>query len=421
MLGVGIFINTVELTKRAGAYSSLVYVIIGLMMLPLIISIATLVRLHPDGGFYTYAKKEINSFAGFLSAWGYFTGKLGSGAIVLHTAVRLIQYILPVLQNIPTLSLDAFFIGIFMWLNMLNIQAGASIQKGFMVCKIIPILFAIFVGLFLFQPEYIMAAPFDISGIGSSLSISLFAIIGFEVACSISNKIENPKINGPRAILISYGLVITTVVLYQLIFYGALGSSLAGMNSYLEAFPELLNRLFPSTPVAATILAKIIHLAFAASALGGSYGTMFSNGWNLHVLARHNHLLFSSIFTWLNKHAIPVACIAVEGLLYMSYLVASNGNQVPLQQLGALGCVLGYTFSVLSLLIAAYHKKYPHLSLWLPLFGLINCIILIIACVQGMLVSGPTALYLLIMLLFIGTCMYLIQAKRAQQPNFNEV
>lgn len=411
MLGIGIFINTVELTKRAGAYGCLAYAIIGLMMLPLIISIAKLVRLHPDGGFYTYAKKEINTFAGFLSAWGYFTGKLGSGAVVLHTAVRLIQHLIPMLEIIPTLALDAIFISAFVWLNTLNMQAGSSIQKGFMICKIIPIFFAILTGLFLFQPSYIITSPFDISGIGSSLSLALFAIIGFEVACSISNKIENPEINGPKAILISYGLVIATVVLYQLIFYGALGPDLAQKSSYLEAFPALIHQLFPSNPTFAVILSKIIHLAFAASALGGSYGTMFSNGWNLYTLAQHNHLFFGSIFTWLNKHAIPVACVLVEGIIYMSYLIASGGNQVPLQQLGALGCVLGYTFSVLALLVAAYYKKYPKITLWLPLCGLINCIILIAACIRGMLISGPAAFYLLLALLLLGTIMYLIKAK----------
>ena len=74
MLGIGIFMNTIVLTKIAGAFAFVAYALIGIMMLPLIISIAELIKMHPQGGFYIYARKEIHPFAGFLSAWGYFVG-----------------------------------------------------------------------------------------------------------------------------------------------------------------------------------------------------------------------------------------------------------------------------------------------------------------------------------------------------------
>src|SRR5271169_2910080 len=78
MLGVGIFINTAELAKRAGALGCLSYALVGILLLPLIICVAELVKLHPSGGFYIFARREINPFFGFLSAWIYFTGKLAS-------------------------------------------------------------------------------------------------------------------------------------------------------------------------------------------------------------------------------------------------------------------------------------------------------------------------------------------------------
>lgn len=415
MLGIGIFMNTVVLSQRAGAYGFVAYILVGLMLLPLIISVAEMVRLHPQGGFYVYAQKEINSFAGFLSAWGYFTGKLGSGAVVLDTAVRLIQQLVPVLKNIPTLLLDAVVIAIFVGLNTLHMQAGSKIQKGFIVSKTVPIFFAIVMGFFFFHPDYITTAEIDWSGIAFSLPLVLFATVGFEVACSISSKIKDPEKNAPRAILISYFLVISTVVLYQLMFYGMLGSALATKNSYLEAFPSLMAYLIPDNPYLAALTVKFLHLGLAASALGGSYGTMFTNGWNLYTLGAHGHLFFGRVFTYLNKHAIPVACILVEGIIYLSYLVISGGNQVTLQQLGALGCVLGYTFTVLALLVACWNKKYTHISIWIPALGLINCFILIASCVNGMLKSGPAAFFALLALLVFGTGMYWVK-EREKKP-----
>ena len=75
MMGAGIFINTVELAKRAGLLGAFMYPLIGLLILPLIIAIAKLIKLHPAGGFYIFAQKEINPFVGYLSTWSYFIAK----------------------------------------------------------------------------------------------------------------------------------------------------------------------------------------------------------------------------------------------------------------------------------------------------------------------------------------------------------
>ena len=39
MLGAGIFVNTVELAKRAGILGGFAYIIIGIMMLPLVVDV----------------------------------------------------------------------------------------------------------------------------------------------------------------------------------------------------------------------------------------------------------------------------------------------------------------------------------------------------------------------------------------------
>ncbi|MFC1843031.1 APC family permease, partial [Candidatus Dependentiae bacterium] len=171
MLGTGIFANTVKLAKHAGALSSLSYIIIGLLMLPLVLSIAKLTGMYPDGGFYTFGKKEISTFAGFLAAWGYLIGKLGSGAFMAHVSLKLIQHLVPVLQNINILTLDAIVIGGFVLLNMLNIKAGGKIQTGFTILKLVPISFAILFGLFLFEPSNLSSIHRVWEGIPSSLPL----------------------------------------------------------------------------------------------------------------------------------------------------------------------------------------------------------------------------------------------------------
>jgi len=410
MLGAGIFLNTVRTAGPAGALSSFAYLIAGFLMLPLVLSIARLTAMHPDGGFYAFAKNEINPFAGFISAWSYFIGKLASGALMIHFSLRLVQRLIPMLQQFHILTLDSIAIGLFVLLNMLNLKSGSKIQAMFTVLKLIPIIFAIFTGLYLFQGAHIASSHRLWAGIPSILPFLFYATMGFEAACLLCGKIKNPKKNGPKAILISYGIALSIAAIYQFAFYGALGNTLAQLMpfdaSYLYAFPALLKAFLPTTPHLAARLQSILHLALASSALGGAYGIMFSNTWNLHTLASNNHLFFKKLFTWLNRHSIPVACVVVEGLIYAMYLFVSGGTQEALQQLSSLGVVLAYTISVIALLSAKIKKPKLSVSIWLPIFGLLNCSIFIIAALKGLVKTGFSSLLTFTTLLGIGTVMF---------------
>ncbi|BDC35025.1 hypothetical protein Noda2021_09830 [Candidatus Dependentiae bacterium Noda2021] len=156
MLGTGIFINTVELAKRARFLGSFIYPLVGLLVLPLIIIVAQLMKLHPSGGFYTFAAQEIHPFAGFLSAWSYFTGKLASAMLMIHVAMLLCQSILPTLSHINIFALDASVLCLFIFFNTLNMRTGSRIQMGFLIVKLIPVLFVLLLGLYFLIPALLL-------------------------------------------------------------------------------------------------------------------------------------------------------------------------------------------------------------------------------------------------------------------------
>jgi len=104
MFGTGIFINTVTLAKLTGFLGFFSYSIVALLLLPLIIAIAALLKRYPSGGFYTYAARDINITAGFLSAWAYFIGKIASAALLIHFFIIMLQTIIPWLQPIDRKS-----------------------------------------------------------------------------------------------------------------------------------------------------------------------------------------------------------------------------------------------------------------------------------------------------------------------------
>ncbi len=410
MIGAGIFINTVELAKRAGFLSCFTYAFVGLLMLPLIICVASMVRLYPSGGFYVYAANEIHPFAGFVSAWSYFIGKLGTAILLVHTALSLCQQVIPMLAACNIFILDICIVSLFMLLNMFNMQTGRAIQGWLTVIKIVPIVFVILAGLYCMNPGNLVVPTTWITGFWSSIPLVIYAFLGFEATASLSSRIENAQINGPRAIFISYASVIGLYVLYQFLFVAATGPALMVQSSYLGAFPILLHSLFANSAVSFTFLHGLLNLFIAASALGGSYGILYSNSWNLYTLAEHKHVIASRVFSRLNVHHIPFAAVLAEGAIMLFYLYISAGKQLPLQLTSVIGSIVAYTLTVVALLCARYTKK-TTVPFWLIIFALCNCLLLLFSCVRNFSVTALLPMLGFLSLFFAGAIAYFLNKK----------
>ena len=81
MLGVGLFVNTISLAKMAGIMSPFIYLFVACLMLPLVLTIAKLLKLHPGGSFYAFGAQEISPLFGFLASWSYFISKMASATL----------------------------------------------------------------------------------------------------------------------------------------------------------------------------------------------------------------------------------------------------------------------------------------------------------------------------------------------------
>lgn len=407
MMGAGVFINTVELAKRTGLLSAFMYPLIGLLISPLIVAVAQLIKLHPSGGFYIFGKAEINPLVGFISTWSYFIAKLASASLMIHVSVSLITQIFPALLTLGSILIfDILILTIFIALNLLNMKTGSRIQFGFLAFKLLPIFFIILVGLVFFAPTQVATLPLFWEGIPSSLPFVLYAASGFEATCALSNNIEDSKKNGPRAIVISFCIMMALVFLFQFLFYVTLANQLAIQLNYLGAFPAFLNTIFPGNPLLVHKLQAFFHLAIASSALGGCYGILYSNNWNLYILAQDNKIWGSSFFIKLNKYSIPYVCIFIEWLFCCMYLLTSGGNQLILQPLAAFGTTLTYTISVIALFYAFQKNKPTTFLQYIPYAALASCALLLLACVKNFLSNGIFPLVCFITLLIAGLFVY---------------
>jgi len=410
MLGVGLFVNTITLSKMAGILSPAIYLLVAILMLPLVLSIAKLLRLHPGGSFYTFGRKEISPLAGFLGAWSYFISKMASSALMIHFAVLIIKNTFPMLKDLPILGLDLAIIGLFAYLNLQNMKTGSKIQVAFMILKVLPVLFIITSGCIFFDIINI-----DTNVIWTSIPLSIpliiYAFSGFEASCSLSAHIENAEKNAPKATLTAYFLVASLAALYQLMFYGMIGANLGNLSHYFEIFPAVTNKIFAAGSAMGPKLQAVLQLAIAISSFGGSYGIMFSNCWNLHTLAKEGHLIGSNLIAKLNRHGAPFICVIAEALIAMIYILATKGEPVPLQQIGAFGGTLAYSACILALLFNATRQP-SRKELILPILGCISCLILLASCINGFITKGTYSPFALFALLVFGIVMFMVKNQR---------
>jgi amino acid transporter len=409
IVGSGVFINTTELAHRAGIFGGLSYLFVGLLLLPLILSFVKLLEVYPDGGFYAFCSTSIHPFAGFINTWIYFFAKLSSATLSLHIFTLLVQKIFPALAIINPVIFDLTILSLLLGLNMLNVRTGSKIQNWVMIFKLFPLFFVIITGLFLLQKTHI--APIDElwSGIPSTIPLVLHALLGFEIACSISRNLENPQVDGPRAIIISYSLVIVLFILYQTFFYSLLGTDLASQADYRTAFPLLIST-FGISGALQTVLGHVIHLAIATSALSAAFGIIFANTWNLYSLAELKHTIAPETIMQRNRFNIPFVCVFVQGLIMLMYLLIMWGQTTTFQQLSALGATATYTISICGLLATYKKQKY---SLIIPVLGLINCAILLSTAAYSMFINNNAIPALLLLtIIMCGTIMYGLSNKK---------
>jgi len=412
MVGSGIFINTVLLAHFAGSYGALTYLIVGILILPLILSFSRLALIHRGGSLYQYGA-SLGPLHGFLSTWSYFLAKLASCAVAIHVCSSLLQTVFPPLASYTTLFIDSIIVALFTLLNTLHAHIGKRIQIIFLAGKLLPIVTILGAGLYalIFAPSVLPSTntPFLWFSIVSGIPFVLYAFMGFEASCGLNHRLAHPERDSSRALLIAYllGVVITT--LFQF-FFSYLIPSLGSLTNYLHAFPTLLSTCtFCSSGIQYSAV-LLLHSGIAASAAGVAFGIMYTNSWNLYELISRKHL--PRRMAWLGTvyHDTPQACVIIEGIIVMAFLIIAGGNIMLLQQLAACGVV--YTYLVSSYALTQLEHSARYIVSWC---GVLSCIVLFAACIRNFFINGIVPL-----LLFIGMIMVGIVLFRYNAPSLNE-
>ncbi len=289
-------------------------------------------------------------------------------------------------------------------------KVGMIIQSFFLTSKSIPILFAIVAGILLFDTSVITADQFIWTGMPMCIPLVLYCLAGFETACALGRNIENPSVNGPKAVYYSFSTIMLLYGLFQGCIYMNSHAALATLTGYEGIFPTIAHKLF-SSELIANKMSLLLSFAIGSSALGGAYGILFSNSWNLFTLAENNHTFATSTIMRLNKHQTPWIAVLAESLVCTMFLLFNQGSLVPLQLTATLGIIIGYTISTFAYYQLLKKTNGTSKDFMISRAAFVTCTLFVTSCATKFFETGIAPLLLFAIILMVGSIMFAYTSK----------
>lgn len=382
MVGAGAFVNLSTLTKLAGPWGFLGYLFGAIILLPVVISLATLASLHAvAGGLLVYGKEYLHPIAGFISSWSYFLGKCVAVALFADAFINPFYLNYAFMQGLPKLVWMSGFLLFLALVNIGGVRLSGRIQWLFTGIKVVPIVAVIASavmrggwgsgGLWAFNGGY------DIAGL---IPVALFALSGFEVICNLGHQIIEPQRNALRIALASSLFVALLYMALQLAAFALAGTALTGPH-YLTILGFSLYKPFSALGF---MLNDLIYAIIFSSA----FNIMINSSWNLYAIAQDRFFPASAYLTRCTLGGVPWVAHLLSITLSIVILMVTT-DLVALQNISVLGTIVAYFISTLSALVAFYRN--PIIAWAIPAAGLFSCAYVLNLCITNLMASGLSA------------------------------
>lgn len=412
MIGAGIFIGPQIMAQHAGTMSFLGWLFVALLLSPIIVNVAQASRMFPgDGGFYHYSKSGLGETMGFMAAWACFMGYLGSAGVQVTVIKEFFmndmkwQFVI----DYPILFIIGFLTVIAL-LCLLHIQLISKIQSSMTVVKLFPLFFVISLIFLFFNPDFQFNIS-QLSGIGYTIPVCIFAYNGWEACCSIGHLIKGGSKNVPFVLFTAFAIVVTLYTLFHLsILY------IMGIDNLLKfgavKFPQFLG----FSPAFSNALQSAILYTFLLSYVNAMYGISVANIANLQVLAEKNYLFGQNYFLKLNKNDRPY-WLVIAYLVALFTLVLVLTSKSALLACTGVGITATFILTLVSMLATCYRNK-EYSSLFRIALGLGSCAVLLYFNIET-IGANPTerlisAIPIVVIALF-GYVMFRIQRAKLNQ------
>jgi putrescine:ornithine antiporter len=312
MMGSGIIMLPTNMAQ-VGAISLLSWAVTAVGSLALAYGFAQAGLLNQRaGGMAAYAEDAYGKAGYFQVFFLYFLSLAIANVAVASSAVGYLSAFIPWLSSTPV----ATTIGVIalLWLTTIANFGGPGLTGRIGAVTvwgvILPVGLLSLIGWFWFSGETFAAAwnPKGLglmAGMGSSISLTLWAFLGLESAAQASGAVENPKRNVPLACMFGTCGAAVIYILSTTVIQGIVPN--ADLANSTGPFGLAYARMF--SPAVGSIVMGLAVMACLGSLLGWQF-TLAQTGRS----AADDHM-FPALFSKANRLGAPIAGMVVMGVV----------------------------------------------------------------------------------------------------------
>jgi APA family basic amino acid/polyamine antiporter len=228
MIGAGIFVLTGLAAETAGPAAIAVFGLNGGVTVFTALSYAELASAIPrNGGGYAYVRETFTGAVSFVMGWTrWFTYMAAGGLYALGFSSNFVEFVHLYVPNAPNLPIvyAVIIVGLFVTLNAVSTEASGGAETFITLLKIAILGVFIAFGIFAvntgeFQP--FLPADSSFTTILPAMGLTFIAFQGYDLIATVTEEVENPQKNIPRAIFLS---LLVTVIIYLLVVFVAIGT-----------------------------------------------------------------------------------------------------------------------------------------------------------------------------------------------------
>jgi len=273
MIGAGIFVLTGLAAEIAGPAAILVFALNGAVTAFTGLSYAELASAIPkSGGGYAFVREVFDDFSSFIMGWMLWFAYMIAGALyALGFAPNFLELLhvygvvappdevgalaVPVVDAAVPVSVGLAFVAVLglVSLNAVSTAASGSVETIFTIVKVS--ILVVFVAFGALSPMF-STAEFQplfpgektVTAILPAMGLTFIAFEGYDLITTVTEEVENPRENIPKAIFLSLGvtvLVYLAVVSVAIGTLGAQGLADAGEAGIAQAATEFMPSNLP--------------------------------------------------------------------------------------------------------------------------------------------------------------------------------
>ena len=240
LLGSGVFIVPAMTASLAGSWSLLAWALMGVLILPIVFTFASLGKNYPDaGGTAYYVAQAFGERAADAISWLFLSVIMIGPPVVFITATGYLCQAFDIPDNQQSSWQLGLLVSMLM-LNLFNLRTAAWVQSlvSFGIC----IILLLAIGIYCFNhPIQLPATTFSLPNLAEATGQIFWCFVGIEAIAHLTGEFRQPERDFPR--VVTLGIVIALILYISLstvlLSSGFYGSEAQNLTSVIQLMSSL--------------------------------------------------------------------------------------------------------------------------------------------------------------------------------------